>query len=160
VVVVAVLAVGGPYVFIHFIEGKAPAPLSLKSSASASPSSSSTVQAIFHVIVIPDLKLASSTSPATATAHTTVTTTAAVTNIGAVSRKTSITYTVSFTDASGNTSVVATDKAVVSVSPGQTASRAFSFAVKSSTPAGTYTVVVAATDETGTVSLSSSFTVS
>jgi len=120
----------------------------------------STVQAIFHVIVIPDLKLASSTSPATATAHTTVTTTAAVTNIGAVSRKTSITYTVSFTDASGNTSVVATDKAVVSVSPGQTASRAFSFAVKSSTPAGTYTVVVAATDETGTVSLSSSFTVS
>src|SRR5450759_1597541 len=39
-VVVAVLPVGGPYVFIHFIEGKAPAPLSLKSSASAGPSSS------------------------------------------------------------------------------------------------------------------------
>jgi hypothetical protein len=120
----------------------------------------STVQAIFHVTVIPDLKLAASTSPATATAHTTVTTTAAVTNIGAVSRKTTITYTVSFTDGSGSTSVVATDKAVVSVSPGQTASRAFSFAVKNTTQAGTYTVVVASTDETGTVSGSSSFTVS
>jgi polyisoprenoid-binding protein YceI len=40
VVVVVVLAVGGPYVFIHFIEGKAPAPLSLKSSTGASPSGS------------------------------------------------------------------------------------------------------------------------
>jgi polyisoprenoid-binding protein YceI len=45
VVVVVVLGVGGPYVFIHFIEGKAPAPLSLKSSASASPSSSAAGQA-------------------------------------------------------------------------------------------------------------------
>jgi polyisoprenoid-binding protein YceI len=41
VVVLVVLAVGGPYVFIHFIEGKAPAPLSLKSSASASSSGAS-----------------------------------------------------------------------------------------------------------------------
>jgi polyisoprenoid-binding protein YceI len=40
VVVVVVLAVGGPFVFIHFIEGKPPAPLSLKSSASASASAS------------------------------------------------------------------------------------------------------------------------
>ena len=40
VVFIVVLAVGGPYVFIHFIEGKAPAPLSLKSSTSAGPSSS------------------------------------------------------------------------------------------------------------------------
>ena len=34
VVVVAVLAVAGPYVFFHFIEGNGPAPLSLKASAS------------------------------------------------------------------------------------------------------------------------------
>jgi polyisoprenoid-binding protein YceI len=51
VVVVAVLAVGGPYVFIHFIEGKAPAPLSLKSSASASPSSSASGQATSAALV-------------------------------------------------------------------------------------------------------------
>ncbi len=40
VVVVAVLAVAGPYVFFHFIEGNGPAPLSLKASASASGSQS------------------------------------------------------------------------------------------------------------------------
>ena len=51
VVFVAVLAVGGPYVFIHFIEGKAPAPLSLKSSASAGPSSSGAGQATSAVPV-------------------------------------------------------------------------------------------------------------
>jgi polyisoprenoid-binding protein YceI len=38
VVVVVVLAVGGPFVYFHFIEGSSPAPLSLKSSASASAS--------------------------------------------------------------------------------------------------------------------------
>jgi polyisoprenoid-binding protein YceI len=35
VVVVVVLAVGGPFVFFHFIEGNGPAPLSLTPSASA-----------------------------------------------------------------------------------------------------------------------------
>jgi polyisoprenoid-binding protein YceI len=50
-VVVAVLPVAGPYVFIHFIEGKAPAPLSLKSSASAGPSSSGAGQATSAVPV-------------------------------------------------------------------------------------------------------------
>jgi polyisoprenoid-binding protein YceI len=51
VVVVAVLAVGGPYVFIHFIEGQAPAPLSLKTNASASPSNSASGQATSAVPV-------------------------------------------------------------------------------------------------------------
>ncbi|HEY5352289.1 MAG TPA: YceI family protein [Streptosporangiaceae bacterium] len=36
IVVVVVLAVGGPFVFFHFIEGNGPAPLSLKSSPAAS----------------------------------------------------------------------------------------------------------------------------
>ncbi|HEY7919829.1 MAG TPA: YceI family protein [Streptosporangiaceae bacterium] len=36
VVVVAVLAVAGPFVFFHFIEGNGPAPLSLKASPAAS----------------------------------------------------------------------------------------------------------------------------
>ena len=67
------------------------------------------MQAIFHVTVIPDLQLATTTSPTNATAHTTVTTTAAATNIGATSRKTTITYTVYFVDASGNQTVVAKD---------------------------------------------------
>jgi len=41
--VIAVLlagVVGGPFVYIHFIEGKAPAPLSLKNAGSASPTAS------------------------------------------------------------------------------------------------------------------------
>jgi polyisoprenoid-binding protein YceI len=50
-VVVVVLAVGGPFVFIHFVEGQAPAPLSLKSSASASASSSGSGQAASAVPV-------------------------------------------------------------------------------------------------------------
>jgi len=40
VVVVALLAVGGSFVFTHYIEGKAPAPLSLGATGSASPGSS------------------------------------------------------------------------------------------------------------------------
>ena len=36
VVVVAIVVVGGPFVFFHFIEGPAPAPLSLSSEASTS----------------------------------------------------------------------------------------------------------------------------
>ena len=44
VVVVAVLAVGGPYVFFHFVEGSTPAPLSLK--ASAAPSSTQGASAV------------------------------------------------------------------------------------------------------------------
>jgi polyisoprenoid-binding protein YceI len=40
VVVVAVLAVAGPYIFFHLVEGSAPAPLSLKASAAPSASSS------------------------------------------------------------------------------------------------------------------------
>ena len=38
VVVIVVLAVGGPFVFFHFIEGNGPAPLSLKASPAASAS--------------------------------------------------------------------------------------------------------------------------
>jgi polyisoprenoid-binding protein YceI len=42
VVAVVVLAVAVPYVYIHFIEGAAPAPLSLKSSPGATPSAPGT----------------------------------------------------------------------------------------------------------------------
>ena len=38
VVGIVVLAVGGPFVFFHFIEGNGPAPLSLKASPAASAS--------------------------------------------------------------------------------------------------------------------------
>jgi polyisoprenoid-binding protein YceI len=44
-VVVVAVVVGGPFVYIHFVEGKAPAPLSLKSSAGPSPSGSAAGQA-------------------------------------------------------------------------------------------------------------------
>jgi polyisoprenoid-binding protein YceI len=42
--VLVVLAVGGPFVYIHFIEGPAPAPLSLKPSTSASAGQSTGAQ--------------------------------------------------------------------------------------------------------------------
>jgi polyisoprenoid-binding protein YceI len=46
VVVVAVLAVAGPFVFFHFIEGNGPAPLSLKASPSASASGAASASAV------------------------------------------------------------------------------------------------------------------
>lgn len=118
-----------------------------------------TVTAAFHVTVIPDLQLAISVSPSNATAHTTVTTTASVTDIGAVSRKVTVSYSVTFTDSSGNRSTVASDKAEVTVAPGQTVARSFSLLVKNTTPSGTYMVNVTVTDATGSVSQSSTFNV-
>ena len=44
VVVIIVLAVAGPFVYFHFIEGNSPAPLSLKPGASASSTSASGTQ--------------------------------------------------------------------------------------------------------------------
>jgi polyisoprenoid-binding protein YceI len=41
-VLLVVLFVGGPFVYIHFIEGKAPAPLSLSTETTAGPAASST----------------------------------------------------------------------------------------------------------------------
>jgi polyisoprenoid-binding protein YceI len=42
--VLVVLVVGGPFVYIHFISGKAPAPFSVRSAASATPSSAASGQ--------------------------------------------------------------------------------------------------------------------
>ena len=119
----------------------------------------STVSASFHVTVIPDLQLASSVSPTNATAHNTVTTTGSVTDIGTLSRKVTVSYLVTFTDASGVTSTVASDKAVVTVDPGQTLTRQFSLLIKNTTSTGTYVVNVTVTDVTGSVSQSSKFNV-
>jgi hypothetical protein len=46
------------------------------------------------------------------------------------------------TDSSYNTSTVATDKAVVTLAVGATASRSFSFSLNIQTPTGFYTVIV------------------
>jgi len=119
----------------------------------------STVSASFHVTVIPDLQLSSSVSPTNATAHNTVTTIASVTDIGTVSRKVTVSYLVTFTDASGVTSTVASDKAVVTVAPGQTLTRQFSLLIKNTTSTGTYVVNVTVADVTGSVSQSSTFNV-
>jgi HYR domain len=113
----------------------------------------------FHVTVIPDLQLAMSVAPATASAHSTVTTATSVTNLGAVSKKVTISYSITYTDSSGKTSVVASDKATVTIAPGQTVSRSFSFLVKNSTPGGTYLVTATASDDTGPVSQSGTFNV-
>lgn len=42
IAVLVVAVVGGPFVYIHFISGKAPAPFSLRSTASPTPSSAAT----------------------------------------------------------------------------------------------------------------------
>jgi polyisoprenoid-binding protein YceI len=42
--VLVVLVVGGPFVYIHFVSGKAPAPFSVRSAASATPSSAASGQ--------------------------------------------------------------------------------------------------------------------
>jgi len=119
-------------------------------SASDPDDSPSTVTASFHVTVIPDVRLAITVSPVTATAHSTVTTTVAATNIGNATEKVTITYSVAYVDASGAMSIVTSDKAQVTVSPGQTANRTFSFAVKNTTAKGAYVVTVTASDVTGT----------
>jgi hypothetical protein len=118
-----------------------------------------TVAESFRVTVIPDLQLALSVAPAAASAHTTVIATASVMNLGAVSRKAAISYSITYTDSSGTTSVVAGDKATVTIAPGQTVSRSFSFVVKNNTPVGSYLITATATDDTGSVSQSSSFNV-
>ena len=117
-------------------------------SASDPDDSPSTVTASFHVTVIPDVRLAITVSPVTATAHSTVTTTVAATNIGNATEKVTITYSVAYVDASGAMSIVTSDKAQVTVSPGQTANRTFSFAVKNTTAKGAYVVTVTASDVT------------
>jgi hypothetical protein len=119
----------------------------------------SAVSASFQVTVIPDLQLAISVSPTNATAHTTVTTSASVTDIGTVSRKVTVTYSITFTDVSGVTSTVAGDKAVVTVAPGQTLTRQFSLLIKNTTATGTYVVNLTVSDATGSVSQSSTFNV-
>lgn len=115
--------------------------------------------AFFHVTVVPDVQVTVSVSPTTAHLHDTVITSALFTNIGAASTKATVTYTVLFTDASYNTSTVATDKTIVNLAPGATASRSFSFAVKNQTPTGYYTVIVTAGDVTGTVAQYGNFAV-
>lgn len=117
------------------------------------------VSGTFRVTVIPDLQLAALVSPTNATAHDTVTTTASVTDIGAVSRKVTVTYSVTFTDSSGLTSTVASDKAVVTVAPGQTLTRQFSLLIKNTTSIGTYVVNVTVSDVTGSVAQSGTFNV-
>jgi len=82
-----------------------------------------------------------------------------VTDIGTVSRKVTVSYLVTFTDASGVTSTVASDKAVVTVAPGQTLTRQFSLLIKNTTSTGTYVVNVTVADVTGSVSQSSTFNV-
>jgi hypothetical protein len=115
--------------------------------------------AFFHVTVMPDVQLTISVNPSTVRAHETVTTTASVTDLGTVSTRATVTYAITFTDSTGITSTVASDKAVVTLAAGSTASRSFSFVVKNQTSKGVYTVVVAARDSTGTVTETGSFTV-
>jgi len=55
--------------------------------------------------------------------------------------------------------VVASDKATVTVAPGQSVARSFSFLIKNGAPTGTYLVAATASDDTGSVSQSGTFNV-
>jgi len=113
----------------------------------------------FNVNVIPDLDETVTVAPGSATTHTTVTTTASIKNIGAVSRKVTISYSITYVNSFGGVTVVATSKAMATIAPGQTATRSFTFQVKNGAPAGTYIAIVTATDETGFDSEAGTFTV-
>jgi hypothetical protein len=113
----------------------------------------------FNVNVIPDVQEAVSVTPTSATVHTTVTTRSSVKNIGAVSRKVTFSYSITYVNSFGGTTVVATGKAVATIAPGQTATRSFTFRVKRGAPTGTYLAIVTATDETGFDSEAGTFTV-
>ena len=123
------------------------------------PDDEGSAYAFFHVTVIPDVQVTVTVSPTTAHAHDNVTTTAVFTDLGTTSTRATVIYTVLYTDSSYHTSTVATDKAVVTLAPGASASRQFSFAVKNQTPTGFYTVVVTTTDFTGTVTQYGDFSV-
>jgi len=75
-------------------------------------------------------------------------------------KKVTISYAVTFTDASGTTTVVASDKATVTVNPNQTVSRSFALTIKNGMAAGIYVVTITSSDSTGSVTQSSSFAVS
>lgn len=119
----------------------------------------SNVASAFHVTVIPDLRLTMSVTPSTVSGQGTVTIAASVTNLGAVSRTAAITYSITRKDAAGKTIVVASGRTTVTIAPGKTVSRSFSFRVTPSTPDGRYTVTTTAKDVTGSVTQSGSFDV-
>ena len=115
--------------------------------------------AFFHVTVIPDVGLSVAVSPTTAHPHDTVTSTASLTNLGTFSERVTVTYTVVYTDSNFNQSTVASNKAIVNLAAGTSATRLFTFSIKNQTPTGFYTVIVTATDITGTVTQYGNFTV-
>jgi hypothetical protein len=115
--------------------------------------------AFFHVFVVPDVQLGVSVSPTTASGHTNVTTNVSLTNLGTASERVTLNYSVVYSNSSGGTTTVATDRAIINIAPGASTNRSFSFAVKNNTPKGAYTVVVTANDTTGTVTGYGNFTV-
>ena len=117
------------------------------------------VTGTFHVTVVPDIQLFLSVTPTAASAHSTITIATSVTNVGVVSRKSTIGYSITYQDSSGHTIVVASDKATVTVAPGQSVARSFSFLIKNGAPTGTYLVAATASDDTGSVSQSGTFNV-
>jgi hypothetical protein len=128
-------------------------------TASSADDAPATVSATFTVTVLVDLNVAVSVSPSAATTGTVVTGSVSVTNTGSVSRTATVAMTFTFNSPSGAITVSST-KAIIKVDAGQSATRTFTFKVSKSSARGSYSFVATASDATGAVSSSATFTVS
>ncbi len=111
----------------------------------------STVQESFRVTVVVDLQLTLDISPTTVAPGGAVTVTPTLTNLAEIDRTVSVSYSVTFTDASGITTTLATGSGSLTVGAGRTVSNSLPFSIKKHTAAGTYQVSVSAADLTGVV---------
>jgi hypothetical protein len=128
-------------------------------TASSADDSPAAVSATFAVTVLVDLNLAASVSPSTATTGTLVSGKVSLTNAGTASRTVTVILTFTF-DSPGGATTVSRTKATVKLNAGQTATRTLTFKVSKSAWRGTYAFSSTASDVTGTVSSSATFTVS
>jgi hypothetical protein len=128
-------------------------------TATSSDDSPSTVSATFTVTVVVDLRLAVSVKPSTATNGTIVTGSISLTNDASVKRVVTGVAKFSFVSPTGQTTTFKTSKFTITLAAGQTVTRSTTFKVSSRIPRGTYEVSVTASDVTGAVSSTATFTV-
>jgi hypothetical protein len=119
----------------------------------------STFSQTFTVLVVPDLLLTASTSPTIATTGAVVTATTSVTNVASVRRVVTVTETVSSVSPSGGVYQIASSAVTHNMKPGQTLDHSFTFDVGAKVPRGAYTFTATASDLTGSVTSTATFTI-
>jgi hypothetical protein len=106
-----------------------------------------------------DLRLSLSVSPTTATTGGTVNAAASLTNTAAPSRVVTLKTTFSYVSPGGTIYPVQTSTTQVTIAAGQTLTRSGTFNVTARTPRGTYSVLVVATDSSGSTGATAQLTV-